>query len=72
MKRTNSPLRASTQLIRINRMGMCSASVFFSQKSQVYGGYILGNGIAFFIICSIPTCVVHVHFLGWRGFPRMV
>lgn len=32
MKCTNSPLHASTQLIRINRMGMCSASVFFQSK----------------------------------------
>lgn len=36
MKRTNSPLPASTQLIRINRMGMCSASVFFSVKNHKY------------------------------------
>lgn len=39
---------------------------FFSQKPQVYGGYISGNGTDFLFICSILTCVVHLHFLcGW-------
>lgn len=70
MKRTNSPLPASTQLIRINRMGMCSASVFFQSKITSIWRIDFGKRNCLFYHLFYPDLCCARAFSGMEGFPQ--